>query len=258
MFVMCCPTAATHPPKIADQFVLEPYPGRYLAIVDDDVIVLDLERDEYAAAPPALGTLIRFAFDPSRNDQLDDPRVQRLIDENILIDSPTRSTPYVLPRPTDPGGLRNATWRPSGGAVIAHPADTTWVSVATATWLLYWAQRLIDRGIGSLVAQLRVLVARKPTATSSSTSLNSLVEAHIRARMIYPKFTQCLASATAFAAHAWRCGFDVDFVIGVQGRPFYAHAWVEQDGVVVNDPPEINRQLAPILRIGPATTDRRT
>jgi hypothetical protein len=44
-------------------------------------------------------------------------------------------------------------------------------------------------------------------------------------------------------------GFDLTLVIGVQNRPFYAHAWVELDGEIIGDDPRLPEQLAVIYKI---------
>lgn len=69
--------------------------------------------------------------------------------------------------------------------------------------------------------------------------------------LIYPRKTTCLPFALALAALHYQQYYVCDFVIGVQGLPFYAHAWVEADGKVVRDAQNLKRQLAPILRFTP-------
>ena len=70
-----------------------------------------------------------------------------------------------------------------------------------------------------------------------------------RACLLYPKRTMCLPFAATLAALHLKNNYKCDFVIGVQNLPFYAHAWVEVEGVVINDRPELKIKLAPILKI---------
>jgi len=47
----------------------------------------------------------------------------------------------------------------------------------------------------------------------------------------------CLQRSAATACLLKRFGVSAQLVIGAQQMPFKAHAWVEVDGVVVNDKP---------------------
>lgn len=51
----------------------------------------------------------------------------------------------------------------------------------------------------------------------------------------YPKRVLCLQRSAATACLLRRFGMPARMIIGVQGLPFKAHAWVEVDGRVVND-----------------------
>ena len=53
----------------------------------------------------------------------------------------------------------------------------------------------------------------------------------------YPKQVLCLQRSAATTLMLKRSGWKAEMVIGVQLLPFSSHAWVEIDGVVVNDKP---------------------
>jgi hypothetical protein len=53
----------------------------------------------------------------------------------------------------------------------------------------------------------------------------------------YWKEALCLQRSAATACLLKRFGVSAQLVIGAQQMPFKAHAWVEVDGVVVNDKP---------------------
>jgi len=57
------------------------------------------------------------------------------------------------------------------------------------------------------------------------------------AAALYFKQTLCLQRSAAAACLLKRHGFAAELVIGVQQLPFLAHAWVELNGLVVNDKP---------------------
>lgn len=69
-----------------------------------------------------------------------------------------------------------------------------------------------------------------------------------RAHTLYLSRTWCLQRAASLTCLLRLRGVDAVLVIGVQKMPFYAHAWVEVDGSVVNDEPSLQTQYAVISR----------
>jgi hypothetical protein len=57
------------------------------------------------------------------------------------------------------------------------------------------------------------------------------------AAVLYFHKVLCLQRSAATACLLKKHGFAAQLVIGVQQVPFFAHAWVELDGVVINDKP---------------------
>lgn len=69
-----------------------------------------------------------------------------------------------------------------------------------------------------------------------------------RAAAYYFKKAWCLQrSATTTILLRW-AGVDAEMVIGVEKIPFYAHAWVEVRGRVVNDHPMVQKRYAVLDR----------
>jgi hypothetical protein len=69
-------------------------------------------------------------------------------------------------------------------------------------------------------------------------------EAVNRAAVYYFKSAWCLQrSATTVCLLRFK-GIDARLVIGARRIPFYAHAWVEVDGRVVNDHPSVQQKYA--------------
>ena len=54
----------------------------------------------------------------------------------------------------------------------------------------------------------------------------------------------CLQRSAAACCLLKTCGFPAKLVIGVRQLPFRAHAWVELDGVIVNDKPYLRTMYA--------------
>ncbi len=55
----------------------------------------------------------------------------------------------------------------------------------------------------------------------------------------YPRQVLCLQRSSVAVALLRRYGIAAEMVIGAQRLPLKAHAWVEVDGRVVNDKPEV-------------------
>ena len=64
----------------------------------------------------------------------------------------------------------------------------------------------------------------------------------------YWKEVLCLQRSAATACLLKRCGVAAQMMIGVQQMPFKAHAWVEEDGRVVNDKPYVREMYAVLDR----------
>jgi hypothetical protein len=70
------------------------------------------------------------------------------------------------------------------------------------------------------------------------------------AAALYPGHAACLERSLMLYWHLRRAGVPVAFRMGVQMYPFLAHAWVEHDGVPINDVPEHVRLFRPIEGVG--------
>lgn len=70
-----------------------------------------------------------------------------------------------------------------------------------------------------------------------------------RARLYYFKRAWCLQTAAAAVCFIRLKGVDAKLVVGVRKIPFYAHAWAEVDGQIVNNAhPSIQGHLSEITR----------
>jgi hypothetical protein len=69
-----------------------------------------------------------------------------------------------------------------------------------------------------------------------------------RAAVYYFKRAWCLQRSATTACLLRLYGVGAQLVIGVEKQPFYAHAWVEVDGRVVNDHPSVQRRYMVIER----------
>jgi len=71
--------------------------------------------------------------------------------------------------------------------------------------------------------------------------------AYRRAALIVPTRDRCLATSMALMSALMAQGARADLVLGVKLDPFQAHCWVELDGAVIGDEPDLLRPFTPIL-----------
>ncbi|WP_084152434.1 lasso peptide biosynthesis B2 protein [Burkholderia sp. A1] len=83
-------------------------------------------------------------------------------------------------------------------------------------------------------------------ANRPSISHDLLVVSLNLACLVFPRRTKCLEWACTFVLMGRRYGYDFDMVVGVQNRPFFAHAWVELNGEIVGDDRGRRSQFSPI------------
>jgi hypothetical protein len=75
-----------------------------------------------------------------------------------------------------------------------------------------------------------------------------LCEAMDLACIWYWRHAFCLQRSAALACFLKRYGIDANVVIGAQQMPFRSHAWVEVNGVVMNDKPYVSEVFAVLDR----------
>ena len=235
---------------------LAPARGVYLAADHGEVVVLDARRDQYSALGPGVSAAVRWALNPAACPEPPEAAalLEPLVQAGLLTPAPSGAGAVTLPEPAEPGGVPSYRWTPNLSWAARSGARASRVQVVRAVAIIGRADALVRRGrIQAVLRWLRTRHGRLPAVAGPGSAVRAaaLVDAHIRARMVYPRQIECLPGSAALAAHAWACGLPVGFVTGVHKYPFVAHAWVEYNGQVLNDRPEIARRLAPIVTVGP-------
>lgn len=69
-----------------------------------------------------------------------------------------------------------------------------------------------------------------------------------RAAVWYPREALCLARSAVGTIMLRRLGTPATFVVGIRKVPFYAHAWIEVAGRVVNDSPNVQERYPAVGR----------
>jgi hypothetical protein len=102
-------------------------------------------------------------------------------------------------------------------------------------------------GFARSVGIARRLAQRKRTAPTNTASLVPAVCRRVAmAGVFYPGRARCLEQSLALYVLLRRRGVPANLKLGVQPYPFNAHAWVELDGVALNERPETIQQFVPL------------
>lgn len=138
------------------------------------------------------------------------------------------------------------------------PSESSKESDASRLWavpawlgLLAVDGLLASLGFGRVLALItRVPPRRRPDRDlSKAKALSVAVD---RAAGLYFKRAWCLQRSIVTAALLRLRGFPATLVIGARRMPFYAHAWVELEGAIVNDGDRVRRDFAVLGRYGEA------
>jgi hypothetical protein len=140
-----------------------------------------------------------------------------------------------------PRALPSAVERPSAG--------TRWGWTACAFGLIFLAD--VSLKLGGFGC-LHRLVRHWPTLGRSPVSVPAVAErirdSIDRSRTYYPKRAWCLQASAAEVCLMRLHGVPAQLVLGAQKFPFHAHAWVELDGIVINDDPAVQQTYVTLER----------
>jgi hypothetical protein len=249
---------------------------------DGQVILLDLRRNRYlGVGGPQLGALADIIDGWPRMPARPGASTDAPIDASISA-STNASINASINAPVDPAGIdaltrpllaRGLLTAPSAGptqqrdgrtdvlddalrpldvedamdAVVIGPRRLCRIlrSVAIAAmWLRLRSLHAIADGIA---ARRERLGPEHPT-TLSRDMLRTSVAAYEKVRpLVFTARDRCLHDSLALVHFLAGEGVFARWVIGVQTRPFGAHAWVQTGATVVNDHPDRVRRFRPIL-----------
>lgn len=90
------------------------------------------------------------------------------------------------------------------------------------------------------------LAGRRPARPDAESIAKKVCRRVAMASVFYPGRGRCLEQAIALYVLLRRRGVPAELRLGVQPYPFNAHAWVELNGVALNEEAEIVRQFVPV------------
>ncbi|AJX30462.1 lasso peptide biosynthesis B2 protein [Burkholderia oklahomensis] len=120
-------------------------------------------------------------------------------------------------------------------------------------WLPFWrivrsAASLKMRGFHALSVLDRLDARPANGAPARGDDASHTVERYLRASIWSPFRITCVQMSLALATHLRRENVPAQLVIGVRPMPFVAHAWVEVDGRVCGDEPDLKKSYGEIYR----------
>lgn len=209
-------------------------PGVHVAVVDDDLVFLDVPQDRYVCLPGvALTARVdagRTAIDIDSPALLGELREAGLTTEAQAPRAPWRAPPRpevcTLRREVEAPRLRDV---PEGARAV------------TDLWVAYRGR--------SLAELLKMMPSPKGDAPSTG-SLDEVVRIAIRFQRwapFAPTSAKCLLRTFMLRRLLRRRGQDALWVFGVRTRPFGAHCWLQADGIVLDDDVDRIAAFEPIL-----------
>ncbi|MGV9009951.1 lasso peptide biosynthesis B2 protein [Brevundimonas sp.] len=204
----------------------------HLAWCGDDVVILDLDRDQYGLLVDARPLL---APGPVPGTISIDPEVRDDIEALGLAATGFLSEPR-LPLPAQTGDM------PGGPHAVG-----LWAGLRAATDSLVSTTTFHGRPLGHLVAAARR--RRTSTGPSSLAPLARAVGAFGAVHPWIPFEGDCLQRGYRLHHHLHCRGFDARWVFGVRTWPFLAHCWVQVGDLVVGDSLDRVGGFTPIMAV---------
>lgn len=248
-------------PEKCDSYTIQFKDDVYGALWNDEAVILDLTRDQYVGLDECASELLlellgstHFLNSAECFRAILSPPLKRVIFERLsnfieFVPSPGDLSRQRAAKPNEPGGLSICEWRPQESPFIKNDAVSkrqVYEALLTLGQVDYLLSR--KRLSGLLCALESFKGSDKQPTLNVKQSLSRLHWAIQEARLWYPRDVNCLIGSGALALMSIRRGLAVQFAVGVQKYPFFAHAWIEYVGTVINDSPEVNQRLSVLLR----------
>jgi len=204
--------------------------------VDGRTLFLDLRADRYFCLSPMGERAFSRLADGAAVDNDDHDALENLVRDGPLARAATQHAITACNPPDLPARSRLDETEAIGNLALLGPA----VSLMAAPL------RLRIQGMAGAVAWL---ARRKASSSGRATpqATGHVAAAFARLRLVATERNNCLTRSIAVADRLLAIGARPDLVIAVKLRPFYAHAWVQCDGWLINDRHEFVRAYTPIL-----------
>lgn len=227
------------------------------------IILLILRRDNYSGLDKNASRCIDFVlknefsykngfFYPiSSKSNIDNIAlnkvIMKFIDLKIINTTENKTRRNKIAVPKEPGGIAQLEWLTKLDNNDIKPKN---LLILKAFFYLCKSHFILKISkINGLIGEINRNKIKTRSAVSSVEQSLVLASALDSACLFFPRNTACLLYAASLLMLHRNQNLECNFVIGVQNAPFYAHAWIEVDNTVINDNPELNKKLAPIVTI---------
>jgi hypothetical protein len=213
-------------------------PGLVYAACVDDIILLDLKQDRYFALPRALRSAFLAIIGGHNGDDLAHPSLSSLFHSS----NPEMKPPLSHTEPEVMDCAREILARPTQSPSLLQLAGAFGFRAMAAVWLRH-------ASLEHIVARLE---RRKRSLLPQPIHLDDAARIARAFECITPLFAiedRCMAISIGLMMAMLRRQVPATMVIGVRTAPFSAHCWVEVDGHLVNEAPEMAQRFTPILVI---------
>lgn len=198
-------------------------------------LFLDLVADRYFGLSAPLD---RAFFALCETEAIDPALASTLVEMGIIIAS------HDAPSPS-PCAARS--WTATGKSDPDARPSIASIAMALAR-RASWSRRVRRRPLAQNVQYLKRQKHKDARTGSPPPAAIARIEgAYRRAALIVPTRDRCLATSMALMSALMAQGARADLVLGVKLDPFQAHCWVELDGAVIGDEPDLLRPFTPIL-----------
>lgn len=213
-------------------------PGLNFAFADGRIILLDVEQDRYFCLSEPMDRSLTRALSETARNAADQKNLDRLVERNILVEGgPVQREVLTVPQPR------------TSVLGICEPVAPSPLLTLEASCRLAFAKWLHQRlALSDFLERVRRAEVAQDTAYDAA-GLNRIAFAFHRASILCRTRDFCLSSSICLALYLRRRSFPARLTLGVTGRPFAAHCWVQVDDIVANDVLDHVACFTPILVI---------
>jgi hypothetical protein len=216
--------------------ILNLLPHVHVAVLGDDVVVLDTVTDGYMCVPQGVA-LMRPSPERGSVAPPDPATASALIGAGLAEPSNGPTARAALRRPTaDVGG---ATAEPLTAVDVLHLGGALWDLV----------RRYRGRRLSEVLAFVRH--AAPSSLDDDSTAVLRLAGLFNRVVVWLPIPRKCLARSFVCLRFLQRSGRNADWVFGVTTWPFHAHCWLQVGETALDDYAERIVAYEPIMVVSP-------
>lgn len=224
----------------------------YISVFNQKPILLDTLRDRYIFIHENEFKILNYIIDNNISTLKKDSEVlnklETFIHEGILNPDPQNEKFPFFPFDTvESSGIFNLMWDPDKHYIQNENKTNIFLIFKTYLALFRIYTILHCKGLDSLINCIKKQKGTNCCTMVEEDKIQNLVASLNQACKMFPWRIRCLEWSSTLVFLLLKKNVKANLVIGVQTNPFLAHAWVEYNGVVINDDSSLKESLARIL-----------